>query len=243
MHKFKLVISLLFASLLMNTSAYADAETEKMLSGKIKEVLGKDAVVNSVTQTPVQSLYEIVFNNGKVVYMSEDGRYVFEGDLMDLAERQNLTENRRIAARGETFENIDVSKLIEYAPEKTEHVLYVYTDIDCGYCRKFHNQMKQLNDNGIAVRYLAFPRAGLGSPAYEAAESAWCSDDKKSALTAAKAGKSIPPAVCDDRVAAQYELGKSMGVRGTPSVFLADGKEMGGYIPAEELIQFFKGGL
>jgi len=103
--------------------------------------------------------------------------------------------------------------------------------------------VKQLNDNGIAVRYLAFPRAGLGSPAYEAAESAWCSDDKKSALTAAKAGKSIPPAVCDDRVAAQYELGKSMGVRGTPSVFLADGKEMGGYIPAEELIQFFKGGL
>jgi thiol:disulfide interchange protein DsbC len=243
MHIFKILISLLLASLLVSTSVYADTETEKMLASKIKEVLGENVVINSVTQTPVKSLYEIVFDNGKVVYISDDGRYVFEGDLMDLVDRQNLTENRRTEARAMGFKNIDVNKLIEYAPEKTEHVLYVYTDIDCAYCRKFHNQMKTLNDNGIAVRYLAFPRAGLGSSAYVAAESAWCAEDKKSALTDAKAGKSIPPAVCDDRVAAQYEMGKSMGVRGTPSVYLASGKEMGGYIPAEELIRFFKGGL
>ncbi len=244
MQKLKLIIALLFTATLI-TSAHAETnpETEKMLTGKIKEVLGENVVLNSITPTPVAGLYEIVFDNGKVVYMSDDGRYVFEGDLMDLVDRQNLTENTRMAARGTTFENIDVNKLIEYAPEKTEHVLYVYTDIDCGYCQKFHNQMKTLNDNGIAVRYLAFPRAGLESSAYTAAESAWCADDKKSALTAAKSGQNIDPAVCDSRVADQYNMGKSMGVRGTPSVYLSTGKEMGGYIPAEELVRFFKGGL
>ena len=243
MQNFKLLVSVFLASIMMVTSVYADTETEKLLSTKIKEVLGENVKVNSVTETPIKTLFEIVFDDGKVVYMSADGRYVLEGDLMDLVEHKNLTENRRTEGRAMGFKNIDVNKLIEYAPEKTENVLYVYTDIDCAYCRKFHNQMKTLNDNGIAVRYLAFPRAGTGSPAYIAAESAWCAEDKKSALTDAKAGKSIPPAVCDDRVAAQYELGKSMGVRGTPSVFLANGREMGGYIPAEELIRFFKGGL
>ncbi len=243
MKKFSFLISFILASMLMVSPLHADSDTEKLLGSSIKKVLGEDVVINSVTETPIQGLYEIVFNDSKVVYMSANGRYVLEGDLMDLEGRQNLTENRRTEARAMGFKNIDVNQLIEYAPEKTEHVLYVYTDIDCAYCRKFHNQMKTLNDNGIAVRYLAFPRAGLGSSAYVAAESAWCADDKKSALTAAKAGKSIPPAVCDDRVAAQYEMGKAMGVRGTPSVYLADGKEMGGFIPAEELIRFFKGGL
>lgn len=243
MKKINLFFAIIFSGLFMVTTVSAETETEKRLASSIEKVLGGDVVINSISQTPVPSLYEIVFNDSKVVYMSEDGRYVFEGDLMDLEGRVNLTENRRIEARGMGFRNIDVNKLIEYAPEKTENVLYVYTDIDCAYCRKFHNQMKQLNDNGIAVRYLAFPRAGLGSSAYVAAESAWCAKDKKSALTAAKAGKSIPPAVCDSRVADQYELGKAMGVRGTPSVYLANGKEMGGFIPAEELIRFFKGGL
>lgn len=244
MQKLKLIIALLFATM-MFTSVFAEsgAEIETRLAEKVKEVLGSSVVVNSISPTPLENLYEIVFDNGKVVYLSKDGRYVFEGDLMDLVDRKNLTENSRLGARGAAFENIDVSKLIEYAPEKTEHVLYVYTDIDCGYCQKFHKQMKTLNDNGIAVRYLAFPRAGLESSAYVAAESAWCADDKKAALTAAKLGKTITPAVCDSRVADQYNLGQSMGVRGTPSVYLASGKEMGGYIPAEELIRFFKGGL
>lgn len=248
MQKLKLIIALLFATM-MFTSVYAEssiessADIEARLSEKVKEVLGSSVVVNSIKPTPLENLYEVVFDNGKVVYLSKDGRYVFEGDMMDLVDRQNLTENSRLGARGAAFENIDVSKLIEYAPEKTEHVLYVYTDIDCGYCQKFHKQVKSLNENGIAVRYLAFPRAGLESSAYVAAESAWCADDKKSALTAAKAGKNISPAVCDSRVADQYNLGQSMGVRGTPTVYLASGKEMGGYIPAEELIRFFKGGL
>lgn len=236
-------ISLILASLLLVTSAYADTDTEKLISKKIQEVLGGNIEINSIAQTPINDLYEIVFDNGKVVYMSSDGRYVFEGDLMDLVERENLTENRRTEARAMGFKNADLDKLIEYAPTKTEHVLYVYTDIDCAYCRKFHNQMQTLNDNGIAVRYLAFPRAGLGSASFIAAESAWCAEDKKSALTKAKAGKSIPPAVCDDRVTAQYELGKSMGVSGTPAVYTANGKELGGFVPAQELIQYFNTSL
>jgi len=243
MQQSKIFFILLLASMMVVSSVSAESDTEKMLSGKIKTVLGEKVVINSITQTPIKSLYEVVINSGKVVYISDDGRYVLEGDLMDLVERKNLTEDRRMVARSEAFSKLDVSKVIEFAPAKTEHVLYVYTDIDCAYCRKFHKQIKKLNDNGIAVRYLSFPRAGIGSSSFVKAESAWCAKDKKSALTAEKAGKSIPPAVCDDRVTQQYELGQSMGVRGTPTVYLANGKEMGGYIPADELIRYFKGGL
>lgn len=230
-------------SILMTSAVYAESEIEKNLGSKIKTVLGQDAVINSVSPTPIADLYEIVFDNSKVVYMSNDGRYVLEGDLLDLVARSNLTEERRANAREIAFKNTDINRLIEFAPEKTEHLLYVYTDIDCAYCRKFHSEVKKLNDNGIAIRYLAFPRAGIGSQAFKDAESAWCADDKKQALTDAKAGKSIESKVCDTRVEDQFNLGKSMGVRGTPSVFLENGREMGGYIPADDLIRFFKGGL
>ncbi len=239
----KLLISLLLTSFF--STALADTELEKQLSDRIHEVLGSDVVVNSIKPSPIKSLYEIVIDNGKVVYLSDDARYVFEGDMMDLVERRNLTEERRTEARAESFASLDVNKLIEFAPEnkKTEHILYVFTDIDCAYCRKFHKQIKKLNDNGITVRYLAFPRAGIGSSSFIEAQSAWCAENKKEALTAAKSGKSIPPAECDDRVEQQFELGKSMGVRGTPTVFLANGREMGGYIPADDLIRYFNGGL
>lgn len=230
-------------SFLLSSTVYADSEIEKNLGSKIKEVLGQDAVINSISPTPIADLYEIVFDNSKVVYMSDDGRYVLEGDLLDLVARSNLTEERRANARGIAFKNADNNTLIEFAPEKTEHLLYVYTDIDCAYCRKFHSEVKKLNDNGIAVRYLAFPRAGPGSQAFKDAESVWCAEDKKQALTDAKAGQSIEPKVCDSRVEDQFTLGKSMGVRGTPAVYLDNGREMGGYIPANDLIGFFKGGL
>lgn len=231
----------LLATFSLTTLAADDSET--LITKRMQEVLGNDVTVNSINESVLPGLYEVVINTSKVFYMSKDGRYVIEGDMLDLDTRNNLTESRRTEMRAVGFQQLDVEKLIEFSPKDPQHTLYVYTDIDCGYCQKFHTQVSKLNANGIAVRYLAFPRAGVDSEAYVAAQSAWCADNKKQALTDAKAGKAIEPHACDSRVKDQYLLGQSMGVRGTPTVYLENGREMGGYIPAEDLISFFNGGL
>lgn len=227
----------------ISSQAFAASDAEEQIKTRMKEVLGDDVVVNAISPSKLPDIYEVVFNNSKVVYMTKDARYVIEGDVLDLDTRQNLTEDRRAIARSDSFKALDTNQLIEFSPANPKHTLYVYTDIDCGYCRKFHTQVSKLNANGIAVRYLAFPRDGIDSEAYVAAQSAWCADNKKQALTDAKAGKAISPKTCDSRVKDQYMLGQAMGVRGTPSVFLETGQEMGGYIPADDLINYFNGGL
>lgn len=200
-----------------------------------------DVRVTSVKPSPLSGWYEVTLG-AKLVYVSEDGRYVFAGELMDLKEQRNLTDGPSMAARAAALKAVD-GKAIEFAPAgKTEHVLYVFTDTDCAYCRKMHTEVNELNAAGIAVRYLAFPRAGTESRTYDTMVSVWCSPDRKQALTDAKAGKDLPELTCDNPVRETFELGKSMGVRGTPAVMLENGVEIGGYVPAQKIIEHFKGG-
>jgi thiol:disulfide interchange protein DsbC len=111
----------------------------------------------------------------------------------------------------------------------------VFTDIDCGYCRKLHAQMEEYNANGIAINYMAFPRAGIGSRSYEKAVSVWCADDQQAAMTLAKAGSDPDPKQCDNPIAEQYQLGLSMGVSGTPNMMTQSGQLIPGYVPPEQL--------
>lgn len=215
-------------------------QAEKNIQEQFK-ASAPDVRVTSVKPSPLSGWYEVTLG-AKLVYVSEDGRYVFAGELMDLKEQRNLTDGPSMAARGAALKAVD-GKAIEFAPAgKTEHVLYVFTDTDCAYCRKMHTEVNELNAAGIAVRYLAFPRAGIESRTYDTMVSVWCSPDRKQALTDAKAGKDLPKLTCDNPVRETFELGKSMGVRGTPAVMLENGVEIGGYVPAQKIIEHFKGG-
>jgi len=219
-------------------AAAADANLQKQLETKLKTVI-PDASITSVKPGPIPGLYEVMLG-ASVLYMTADGRYVFRGDIFDLKSKDNLTGQVRKQARVAAFRAQD-EFAIEFAPAgKVEHTLYVFTDIDCGYCRKMHQEVGKLNAAGIAVRYLAFPRTGLDGESFKKAVSVWCATDRKAALTAAKLGQGLPAKTCKNPVAAQYELGQSVGVHGTPAVFTADGREIGGYIPAGELIKMFE---
>jgi thiol:disulfide interchange protein DsbC len=112
----------------------------------------------------------------------------------------------------------------------------VFTDIDCGYCRKLHAQINDYMKAGISVEYLFFPRAGVGSESFDKAVSVWCAKDRKAAFTAAKAGKDPAPAKCDNPVADQYKLGAQGGVDGTPTILAADGTKIGGYLAPDQLV-------
>ena len=232
-------LPLLFASVLTLSGVSAAAPlTEKDLADRIGKVL-PGIEVGAVTRSPVDGLYEVALE-GDVVYISADGRYVLKGDLLELDSRRNLSAEHRGQVRLKALKALPPETMIEFAPEDTRHVLYVYTDIDCGYCRKFHQQVMELNQAGIAVRYLAFPRAGVGSESFAKSISVWCAKDRQKALTDAKSGKPVSPAICDNAVERHYDLGQRMGVQGTPTLITDTGEELGGYVPAKQLVQFFK---
>ncbi|MDW8478922.1 MAG: thioredoxin fold domain-containing protein [Xanthomonadales bacterium] len=126
---------------------------------------------------------------------------------------------------------------IVFAPKERKRTLTVFTDIDCGYCRRMHQHMAEYNAAGIAIEYLFFPRAGIGSPSYEKAVSVWCSSDPRDALTRAKAGEEIPARSCDNPVLEDFELGKRIGINGTPAVITEDGVLIGGYLTPEQMLE------
>ncbi len=210
------------------------ARMEKMFPGE---------TVSSISPTPIPGVFEVMLGTS-LFYMEENGAFAIQGDLIDLEKRVNISDARRAVARTEAFGKLNRADLIEFGPpeDKTRATLYVYTDIDCGYCRKLHREVPALNEAGIKVAYLAFPRSGLNGDSYKKAVGVWCAENRQEALTAAKSGEDVKSLECDNPVASQFELGRSMGVGGTPAVYTETGEELGGFIPAERLIKMLNEG-
>ncbi len=223
------------------TNAQADEVSER-LAARLAKMFPKEKI-NDVTASPVPGLYEVLVG-GSLFYVSRDGRYVMHGDLIDLDAHVNISDQRRALARKQVFETMDEKGFIDFPSKlaETKKTLYVFTDIDCGYCRKMHTEVGRLNEAGIRVRYLAFPRSGLVGESYDKAVGVWCAPDPREALTKAKLGMSINSPKCDNPVAKEYELGNAMGVTGTPAVYTEQGKYIGGYVPADDVIKMLKDG-
>jgi thiol:disulfide interchange protein DsbC len=197
--------------------------------------LSPEITPEQVAASPIEGLYEVTLG-AYVVYMSEDGQHMLRGDLIETASGRNVTEERRFSARQAVIRDVDEDSMIVFAPEQVKHTVTVFTDVDCGYCAKLHSEMKQYTDLGISVRYLAFPRAGIDSESYDKTVSVWCADDPHEAITVAKRGESVAPKQCDNPVSSHYDLGREMGVRGTPTIVLESGEIIPGYVPADRLL-------
>jgi thiol:disulfide interchange protein DsbC len=160
--------------------------------------------------------------------------------MYDIETREDLTSPRVAQAKAEAIEAIGEENMVVFAPEKTQHTVTIFTDIDCGYCQKLHSEIKDYNELGISVRYLMFPRAGIGSESFEKAVTVLCSDDRNDAMTRSKAGEKLAKKECDDPVEQHFALGKSLGVNGTPAIFLESGDMLPGYIPAQRMSAILK---
>lgn len=205
------------------------------LGEKLKPLFGGEP--DSLTETPMTGIFEAKFG-GEIIYVSGDGRYVLAGDLIDAESRSNLTEESRSADRKKLVETIDASKTVEFKAKGDEkHVLYVFTDVDCPFCVKLHREIPKLNEQGVTVRYLAYPRAGVGSPAYKKMVSIWCAEDKKEAMTQVKNGEEIEARECENPVAADFDLGHKLGVNGTPALLTSSGMMIPGFRPADQLVK------
>lgn len=202
------------------------------------EALDLGFIVHGVSPSKVPGLFEVVTEGG-VLYVTEDAKYLVAGNLYEVREGGlvNLTEERRATERRELFAAVDESELITFTPDGGARAsVMVFTDTDCGYCRQLHSEMANYHANGIEVRYLAYPRAGVGSPTYDKMVSAWCSDDAQGALTALKRGEGIPETYCENHpVSSQFELGQLVGITGTPAILLSNGRLLPGYVPPDDL--------
>jgi thiol:disulfide interchange protein DsbC len=196
--------------------------------------LAPQAASIAISETPIEGLLMVQIG-GDIVYATADGKYLVQGRVIDMDTREDLTEGAKSDVRRELLATADTKTQITFAPEEPKYDLTVFTDIDCGYCRKLHAQIDEYNQQGIAIHYMAFPRAGVGSHSFEKAVSVWCASDQRNALTQAKLGAEPDPLQCDNPIEEQYKLGIELGVSGTPSLLTAEGTMIPGYVPPEQL--------
>ncbi len=228
----------LVVSALALSAAVAIAEAGEP---EVRAALAKllpDVKPDRVRESEVPGLYEVAIGP-QILYVSKDGKYLIQGRIIDVAARKDLTEAKQAEARKKAVDAVGEDRMVIFSPKDTKRTITVFTDIECGYCRKLHSEIQSYLDEGIRVRYLFFPRAGMGSPAYKEAVAVWCAEDRRQALTDAKAGKEIPMKTCDNPVAAHMELGELVGVSGTPAIVLDDGELLPGYVPAKRLVAQF----
>jgi thiol:disulfide interchange protein DsbC len=221
-------------------AATPKAESSPKSDGVAEALKARMPTFTDVEAAPsaIDNVYEVVVGGTAVYYMDEQARYVIQGDMIDLDTRINLTENRRSGARRELLAELDDASTVLFAPEDkpVEHTITVFTDIDCGYCRKLHQEIVQLNDLGIAVRYAFYPRSGPQSVSWIKAQQVACADDRRAALTEAKSGNDIDVEVCEtDAVDKGWNIGRSAGVSGTPAIMTESGYLIAGYLPAPQL--------
>jgi len=198
--------------------------------------LNPRATVDYVGAAPLPGFREVIAG-GQLLYISDDGRYLMQGAVLDLQQQEDLMQNSAALAQhsSKLIATIPHSEKIVFAPPNAKYTVTVFTDIECGYCRKLHEEIAEINRQGIAVEYLAFPRMGLGSQDHKDMISVWCAPDRKRALTDAKAGKSIASRDCKNPVTMEFDVGQRVGVSGTPAIFSAEGVQLGGYLPPAAL--------
>ena len=195
--------------------------------------------VSSVTAAGIDGYYRIKIAQGPTLYTDANVSYFFSGELFQVTDNGlvNLSQQSQAVERRALMANLDPESMIIFPAEGEQKAqVTVFTDVDCFYCQKLHQEVPALNAAGIAVRYMAFPRAGIGSSSYDKVVSAWCADDPLTAMTRLKARQSITDKRCENPVAEHYRLGQTLGVSGTPAILLDDGVIIPGYRPADDLI-------
>lgn len=250
------LLSALCGLLLVSFGSHSFAQSGELLKrATVEETILKklqaarpDISFDQPRQSPFPGLYQVQVPGGPVLYITPEGDKFIIGDPYTVGDSgfAKLEDPMIIAERKKALATLDPKQSIIFKPKtKTKSVVYVFTDVDCGYCRKLHSQMHAYseggvqkpgyNDLGIEIRYLAFPRSGIPSPSADKLVSAWCSKDKQAALTKVKSNESIPNASCENPVAAQFDLGGRLGVSATPALLFADGSLELGYIPPADM--------
>ncbi len=223
--------TLLAASLCAFTSVSANEAVKAALTKAMPTVK-----IESLAPSQIPGLQEVVIP-GAIFYISDDGKYLVQGHLINIEAKKDITEEKLAALRLKALEGVGKDNMIIFKAEKSKYTVSIFTDIDCGYCRKLHSEMDQYLAAGISIQYLFFPRAGKGSESYDKAVSVWCAKDRKKALTAAKLDTDPEKKTCDNPIDKHMELADIFETRGTPMIITEKGNVLPGYVPADKLLK------
>ncbi len=236
------IISLALLLSLSGPLRAADANDEAIerIAATLERLAG--ARPNLIEPSPVEGVYLVLYGSD-VLFVSADGKYLFGGDMRELPSMRSVSEGVLTEMRKPLMPELAALDSIDFpAKGESKHTITVFTDIDCTYCVKLHRGMQRMNELGISVRYVAYPRAGMMSPSYNKWVGVWCADDRREALTAAKAGEKLEGKSCDNPVSDHMRLASRLGVSGTPAIFTEEGRLIPGYMPPEKLLEELNGG-
>lgn len=219
---------------------------EKIVRQAVASLAAK-AEINAIDVSPMPGFLQVIAS-GQMLYVSADGKFLLNGDMLDLGTKQNVSNAGWAKFRKAELARVPASQKIVYAPAHPKLTISVFTDVNCGFCRKLHEHIADFNKAGIAVEYLAWPREGLvtsagrPTPTYTEMVSVWCASDPKATFSAAIIGRAPTPATCSNPVKDQFELGLKVGLTGTPAIYGPDGRTLGGYVTVDQLLQEVKDG-
>ncbi|MCK0538573.1 DsbC family protein [Alcanivorax quisquiliarum] len=232
---FLAILSACFLPAMVSAERSMDKVAEALIS------TNPSLIIKSMVSSPVPGILEVVLEGNRVVYGSNDGKYIFTGELIEIQDSStlNLTQHRQEQVREDILSTIALSSAITFkAADQEQMELFIFTDVTCGYCRSFHTQIDEINKAGVTVHYLAFPRSGLDSRGARLLEQAWCAEDPRATLTELKAeGRSSATMLaCNPPIAEQYRLATSMGITGTPYILTRAGQNLGGHLSTSQIV-------
>ena len=233
----KKIILMLFAASLMW------AQQPSVLEN-LKKILPQGLNINFYEESEIENFYVVNVANNQILYVSNDFKYVFAGDVISLDNGAPSSLNELYQAKlvKQVMSLLEDTRTINFTAENEKHLIKVFTDISCGYCKLLHSQIDDYLALGISIEYYGFPRDGLQTQVFDDMQSAWCSDDPKLSITKLKAGDDVEKKTCQNPIQMHYEYGQLLGITGTPSIFLSNGQKLSGYIPASELIKIIENG-
>ena len=210
----------------------------------LKKILPQGLNINFYEESEIENFYVVNVANNQILYVSNDFKYVFAGDVISLDNGAPSSLNELYQAKlvKQVMSLLEDTRTINFTAENEKHLIKVFTDISCGYCRLLHSQIDDYLALGISIEYYGFPRDGLQTQVFEDMQSAWCSNDPKLSITKLKAGDDVEKKTCQNPIQMHYEYGQLLGITGTPSIFLSNGQKLSGYIPASELIKIIENG-
>ena len=214
-----------------------------VIEEKLSQIIPAELEIDSIQRSEVENFYEIELSDKSFFYVEENAQYLFLGDIYKLGENEliNISQQKKFSSSQEMLKKINPESLISFTPELIKYKIYVFTDVDCGFCRKFHKQIDAYLNEGIQINYLAFPRSGVESETYTKMTTAWCSNDRQKVLTGLKNDEVFDQIDCmNNPIKEHYQLAKSIDIEGTPTIISSTGLTIPGFIEAKELVEYLK---
>ena len=234
---------IIFVFLFIISCSQIENDSSQLIEEQLSKVIPIELNIDSIKESQLPNFYEVILSDGSFFYVEKGGQYLVLGDIFKIKNEElvNLSREKNYSKAKDMLQKIDEKSLIKFSPKEIKYKVYVFTDVDCGFCRKFHNQISSYLDQGIQVNYLAFPRSVIDIDTFKKMSIACCSPNRQEVLTGLKKGKDFEQIDCEDNpIETHFELAKSIDIQGTPTIISQSGFTIPGYIEAKELIEYLK---